>query len=78
MFTANERSALTSALETLEVMNRLYPAIPLSRMEVFACIATNPGVTMSELAKFTGMPQQTVSRNIPCLSAFHPHLPPIV
>lgn len=44
--------------------------LPIQILKTFLVAATQPGITMPDAAKFMGVPQSTVSRNIKCLGTY--------
>lgn len=62
--------ASTSA-RFIRVLRTISPDMPMQQAEVLIAIANKPGITMSDLAKRTGLSQSSISRNIAALSKFH-------
>lgn len=64
------KSTYTNALNVLEILREVDPTMPIQTAVVFLSVASNEGLSMTELWKTAKISQASCSRNVAALSAW--------
>lgn len=66
-----DRIAIHRLLSAVEQIRNIASDMPMQTLHILLLVAANPGITIAELIKKTGLSQSSCSRNVALLSKVH-------
>ena len=66
-----DRIAIHRLLSAVEEIRNISTDMPMQTLHILLLVAANPGITIAELIKKTGLSQSSCSRNLALLSKTH-------
>lgn len=55
----------------IRILRTLAPDMPMQQADILIAVAMNPGATMNDLSRATGLSQSSISRNVQAMSRIH-------